>query len=71
MTGILFLLFLALTQTCWPEGWEYLQEALLPGDNAVTAAALESLSEELRGGTEIPIALQQFCRRILEASGVG
>lgn len=68
MTGILFVLFLGVTQAFWPEGWLYLQEALLPGDNAVTAAALENLSFELRSGADLQEALRQFCCSILQGA---
>lgn len=68
LTGLMFLMFLCLTHTFWPEGWHCLERALLTGDTAVTAAALESLSEELKGGEDILEALQRFCRSILEGA---
>lgn len=66
LTGICLLTFPGLTYALWPEGWEALRTFLLPGDPAVTAAALEELGRELKSGTELSDALQVFCHSILK-----
>jgi hypothetical protein len=41
------------------------QEVLLPGDPAVTAAALENMTEGLRSGESLLDAVTAFCREII------
>lgn len=68
LTFLSLLLFFLLTWGFWPEGRALLQEALIPGDNAVTVTALENLSNELSAGTELSQALEIFCMDILEGA---
>ena len=57
LTCSFFLLFLALTFRFWPEGTEVLREITLPGNAAVTTAALEELSQGLKEGFPLEQAL--------------
>lgn len=41
------------------------QDLLLPGDSAVTAAALEGLAENLQQGESLMDAITVFCRSII------
>lgn len=66
-----FVLFLALTVRFWPQGREVLRELLIPGDPAVTTAALENLAVELRSGEELYTALEGFCREIVANGAKG
>lgn len=50
-------------------GLRWVQEYLLPGDPAVTAAALEGFAQDLREGESIKAAITAFCWEIM-ASGV-
>lgn len=43
----------------------WVQDYLLPGDPAVTAAALEEMVEDLKEGQGIVSAFRAFCREIL------
>lgn len=43
----------------------WVQEVLLPGDPAVTAAALQGMMEDLKEGQGIVNAVTAFCREIL------
>lgn len=70
-TGMFLLSFLILVKVCWPQGSGLLQEILLPGDGAVTAAALDVFTEELRAGGSFLEAFTVFCRQILESAGLG
>ena len=65
LTGAFLLLFLFLVNGFWPRGKQALQELLLPGNAAVTAAALEELAAELGEGEELSAALEEFCRRVI------
>ncbi len=47
-------------------GLPWVQEVLLPGDPAVTAAALETLAADLRGGATLWDAVTAFCREIMK-----
>lgn len=47
-------------------GLPWVQEVLLPGDPAVTAAALENLASDLRSGTSLWDAITAFCREIMQ-----
>ncbi len=60
------LAFVLLTARFWPEGAQVMQQLLLPGDAAVTAAALEDFAAELQAGEQLSGALENFCRSILE-----
>ena len=64
LTVMFFVVFLLLTSLLWPEGREVLQEIFLPGDPAVTVAALETLADELQTGAQLGDALENFCQSI-------
>ena len=66
LTAVCLLVFLLLVNSFCPRGAEVLRSFLLPGDAAVTAAALEELSAELQNGEEISSALESFCRKIIQ-----
>lgn len=65
------LAFVLLTVCFWPEGAQMMQKLLLPGDAAVTAAALEDFAAELQAGEQLSGALENFCRSILENEELG
>lgn len=65
LTAAAFVLFLVLVGSFWPKGKEVLREILIPGDPAVTVAALEDLAEELKTGTELDDALENFCQTVV------
>ena len=71
MTGVFFLVFLVLVACFWPEGASILRDALLPGDSAVTAAALEELARQVSQGTDLSQAVTEFCRDLLAGAGIG
>lgn len=70
-TGMFLLLFLVLVKICWPQGSAILQEFFLPGNGAVTAAALDTFAEELRSGESLVQAFTAFCRQVLGSAGIG
>ena len=43
----------------------WVQDVLLPGDSAVTAAALENMVSAILGGTGFAEAIEAFCREII------
>ena len=45
---------------------EFVKNYLLPGDPAVTAAALEEMAEDLWQGESIVSAFREFCEEIIE-----
>lgn len=59
------ILFCLLVNCVWPRGAEVVREILIPGDTAVTVAALEEFAAELEAGEELSSALQTFCRRVI------
>lgn len=65
LAGLFFLVFLLLVNLFWPQGAQTLRELILPGDGAVTAAALEEFAEDLGSGLPIAAAAEDFCRRII------
>ena len=71
LTGMFLLLFVALVCSFWPEGTAVLRDWLLPGDPAVTAAAIDGLTESLRTGGELSDSLRAFCVQILEGAVIG
>lgn len=64
LTAMFFVVFLLVTSLLWPEGREVLREIFLPGDPAVTVAALETLADELQTGAQLGDALENFCQSI-------
>lgn len=60
------LLVLGLLASClWPRWADQLRQVVFPGDAAVTAAAMEELSQDLKTGVPLPQAWRQFCQSIL------
>lgn len=49
----------------WPRWADQLRQVVLPGNPAVTAAAWEDLTQQLRTGEPLSQALEAFCRSIL------
>ena len=47
-------------------GLSWVKTVLLPGDPAVTAAALENMVENIRDGESLVDAVTAFCREIIE-----
>ncbi len=68
--GILttFALFLALTFAFWPEGAAALRDMLIPGNDAVTVQAFQTLAQNLKSGTPIPDAVESFCQFVIHES---
>lgn len=59
-------LLLALGIKCL--GLPWVQQVLLPGDPAVTAAALENMVADLKGGASLIGAITAFCQEILQGA---
>ena len=68
LTGMFFLLFLLLVNMFWDEGTTVMRELLFPERAAVTAAALETLVQELKAGETLKDTVSAFFRTI--CSGV-
>ena len=49
---------------------EHLRQWLLPGDSAVTEAALEGLADRLMQGQNFREAVTVFCKEIIRGSGI-
>ena len=64
-TAGVFLAFLLLVQTFWPDGQQFLRELLIPGDAETTIQAVEVFADELRCGEPFSVAAEVFCREIL------
>lgn len=59
---------LLLIYVFWEDGAAYIREAMIPGDNQVTLAALRNLSEQLRQGENIRTAVEVFCRDVIHGT---
>lgn len=68
LTAVCLLLFLLLVSAVWPQGASAVQSFFLPGDAAVTAAALEGLTADLQAGVGWSDALELFCIRVIEGA---
>jgi hypothetical protein len=64
--GLLVLVLLIGAMTIKLGGLRWVTEYLLPGDPAVTAAALEGMVIDLREGENLYDAVTAFCREIME-----
>ncbi len=69
-TTCFFLLFLLLTQLCWPAGAVKVREMLCPWNPDVTAAAFSDLIRDVRYGLSAEDAVVTFCREILADAGI-
>ncbi|MGM9548772.1 MAG: hypothetical protein ACI3V5_02885 [Faecousia sp.] len=70
LTAAFFLAFVLVVNGLWPRGADTLRRILLPGDSAVTMAAWEELTRELRAGEPIGSAVDSFCREIIRDAGL-
>ena len=52
-----------------PQGRLWIRDLFLPGDEEITASALESMVADLRAGEPLGEAVEAFCREII-AGGV-
>ena len=68
LTVLCLLLFCMLVGILWPEGAEALRWLVFPGNLAVTTAALDDLTADLKMGVPFQDALQCFCLSIMEAA---
>lgn len=48
-----------------PRGRLWVRDLLLPGDEDITAAALEGIVSDLRAGEPLGEALETFCKEII------
>ncbi len=65
LTGLVFLLFLALVCSFWPQGKEFLKGLVFSGNWSVTAGALEDMVTELGEGAPFLQALEGFCMDVV------
>ena len=63
--------FLLLTHLFWPAGDALIQDFLIPGEDAVTIAAAQTLAENLKEGASLGEAAEIFCREILACAEMG
>lgn len=64
LTGVMLLL----TLLFWKEGREYIQEALIPGDNETTIGALKNMTSQLRQGSGLRDAVVTFCNEVIHGT---
>lgn len=60
-----FGLFLLGSAYFWPEGAGMLRSALIPGEDAVTVQAFQTMTDDLRSGATITDAVEAFCRYVI------
>lgn len=65
LTGIFFFVFLLFAYSFHPDIRTMLEDVLIPGDNAVTVAAMDQLCADLRQQKDFLPSFQHFCRCIL------
>ncbi len=61
-------LVLMLILSFWEAEADYIREALIPGDNRVTRASFQTLTERLRQGEALSAAVSAFCEDILHGA---
>lgn len=70
LTLLFFLSFLLLTACFWNQGAQALRSFVLPGDAAVTAAALQDLTAALKTGEPFVNAFADFCHQVIQGAGI-
>jgi hypothetical protein len=63
--GILAVLLCCLV---WPRGREVLVSVMIPGEDAVTAAAFQVMTDDLRTGSGLGQAIMDFCRVVVHGA---
>lgn len=58
-------LFLIGTLCFWPQGAAVIRDFLIPGENAVTAAAFTAMRNDLRCGANLRDAVYTFCHAVI------
>lgn len=53
----------------FPKGRRVIRDVILPGDEEVTAEALQCLISDLRAGDEVSEAVTAFCHHVITESG--
>ena len=66
LAGVAFFLFVRLVYHRWPEGWQLLQQVVVP-QRCIQAVA--ALVERLNTGTAPAEALAAFCQWLMEGGG--
>ncbi len=62
---IAFGFFMLLVMVFWPKGGAELRSMLIPGDDAVTVRAIQNMTDDLRSGASLQVALEAFCRFVI------
>lgn len=70
LTLLFFLIFLFLIGYNWRQGFQVFQQLLLPGDAAVTAAAIQDLTSALKTGQSFSDAFADFCLQVIQGAGL-
>lgn len=70
MVASCLVLFFLLTWVFWPEGVELLREMVIPGDNAVTTQAWDTMVDSLKSGASVSDAVTVFCREIIHGAEI-
>lgn len=58
-------LFLLVTLCFWPAGAQAFRAVLIPGEDAVTAQAFRTMTDDLRSGAPVGEAVEAFCRYVI------
>lgn len=66
LTGLFLLLFPLFADRYMPRCMELIQAFLIPGEDAVTAAAIDGLCRDLRSESSLIRILEDFLQKLLE-----
>ena len=53
------------TMFFWPQGVQELRSMLIPGDDALTLQAFQTMTDDLRSGATVGEAVEAFCRFVI------
>jgi len=70
LTAMCLLLFSICVGCFWPKGADVMRNLLFSGDAAVTAAAMENLTEDLQAGEPVTDVLRDFCVQIIDGANL-
>lgn len=60
-----FVVFVLISFAFWPEGAAKLKSMLIPGEDAVTVQAFQTMTNDLRSGATVSEAVEAFCRFVI------
>ena len=71
MTALFFVMFILSVKLLWKDGFDILQDVLLPGAGDTALKAMNHMVAHIREGSGLTDAVTAFCREIIAGAKLG